>query len=53
MREPEIPDYYHMLGIREDASDKEIHKAYRSQALTVHPDHGGSVEAMQQVRIRP
>lgn len=35
---------YEMLGVKTDASDEEIRKAFRAKAHMVHPDKGGNEE---------
>lgn len=39
-------DYYKILGVAKSASAEEISRAYRHKAMSVHPDHGGSEDAM-------
>ena len=43
-------DPYKILGIKQDATKRDIDKAYRKRASETHPDHGGSNEEFIQVR---
>lgn len=42
-----MSDLYGILGVQKGASAEEIKKAYRKEALTHHPDRGGSKEKFQ------
>ncbi len=47
----EIKDYYELLEIREDASDREIRDAYRRRAFQYHPDRNeGKPEAAEMMK---
>jgi curved DNA-binding protein CbpA len=47
MRAEGFDSYYSVLGIRHDASDMEIRKAYRQAAIKNHPDKGGDAAAFK------
>lgn len=46
-----MADFYHTLGVARGASEDEIKKAYRKQAMTYHPDrNNGSKEAEEKFK---
>ncbi len=44
-----VEDAYKVLGLSPGASREDVHTAYRSQMMRVHPDYGGSTYLAAQV----
>ena len=44
-----MSDLYRVLGVKWNATQEEIHSAYRDKAKILHPDCGGSVEAFREL----
>lgn len=42
-------DYYSILGINKNASEKDIRKAYKTKSMQHHPDRGGDEEKFKEV----
>lgn len=41
--------YYELLGVKKNATENEIKKAYRKKALKEHPDKGGDPEKFKDI----
>ena len=41
---------FDVVGVRDSATEAEIKKAFRTRSLQLHPDKGGSTEAMQELK---
>ena len=42
-------DYYSILGVKKDASEAEIKKAFKAKSMQHHPDRGGDADTFKQV----
>lgn len=49
MEPKDLQDLLGLLGLGKHAGDKDISRAYRKCALQMHPDKGGSAEAMKKL----
>lgn len=44
-----VKQWWDVLGVKPDASDDEIKRAYRAKAKRAHPDLGGSTKDMEEL----
>ena len=42
-------DYYELLGVSRDASEKELKSAFKNKAMQHHPDKGGNPDTFKQI----
>jgi molecular chaperone DnaJ len=47
---PEKRDYYEVLGVARDASEKDVKSAYRKLAMKYHPDRSDASDAEERFK---